>query len=486
MYTPRGFGLSEVGDIEIVPHGDELHLFHLTLPNHDVVQHAVSTNGLDWRQVRDALRTGDPGDADDDMIWTMSVSAHGGQYHMLYTMLARADDGRVQRTGHATSTDLMTWTKDPANPVAAPDPRWYETDPTTTIMVSWRDPKPVHVDGVWHVAVNARDNHGPLMRRGSVGHVTTTDFQQFEVHPPLFAPGRFWDLECPQVFTIDGLWYLTAGIMEERTQRYWIGETHLGPWRQPPDGGILAPKGHYAGRMASWMGQPLYMCWHLPPGGVADWSTATNPHGKYVVAPLTLARWADGTLSLASFAGWSALETGPAASPAAPATTLYRKAPASGWRLETAAGELDLLATTEPHDDFRLTGTLTVDAPVGGIGFRLEGDTGGGYFIELEAGSDSVSLQRWLGTTERWSGRPWFTWTELQRGRLRRPFVPGTPLALHLLCNGPYIEVALNEEVVLATLSGARTTGEVGIWCESGTVTLADSTITPLRRPVHR
>jgi hypothetical protein len=236
--------------------------------------------------------------------------------------------------------------------------------------------------------------------------------------------------------------------------------------------------------MASWMGQPLYMCWHLPPGG-ADWNAPTNPHGKYVVAPLTLARWADGTLSLASFAGWSALETGPAASPATPSTTLYRKNPIDGWRLETAPGELDLLATTEPHDDFRLAGTLILDAPAGGIGLRLEGDTGAGYFVELEAGSDSVSLQRWLGTTDTRSGRPWFTWTELQQGRLRRPFVPGTPLALHLICNGPYIEVAVDDEVVLATLSGARTTGEAGIWCESGSVTLADPAITPLRRPLH-
>ncbi|MBA3414102.1 MAG: hypothetical protein H0U10_02615, partial [Chloroflexia bacterium] len=46
MYAPRGFGLSELGDIDVVATGDALHLFHLTLPNHDVVQHAVSDDGL--------------------------------------------------------------------------------------------------------------------------------------------------------------------------------------------------------------------------------------------------------------------------------------------------------------------------------------------------------------------------------------------------------------------------------------------------------
>jgi beta-fructofuranosidase len=189
----------------------------------------------------------------------MSVSEHEGTFHMLYTALSRAEDGHVQRTGHATSPDLITWTKDANNPVAEADPRWYEHDPASTNMVSWRDPKPVLVDGTWHAAVNARENHGPMLRRGCVGHFTSTDFQTWEVHPPLFAPGRFWDIECPQVFTVDGRWYLTAGIMEERSQRYWMGDSPTGPWVQPPDGGILASHGHYAGRVAHWKGQTIYI-----------------------------------------------------------------------------------------------------------------------------------------------------------------------------------------------------------------------------------
>lgn len=485
MYTPRGFGLSEVGDIEIFPHGDELHLFHLTLPNHDVVQHVVSADGLTWRPLPDALRTGDQGACDDDMIWTMSVSEHDGAFHMLYTALARAEDGMIQRTGHATSPDLITWTKNARNPVAQPNPRWYEHDPATTNMVSWRDPKPVLVDGVWHAAVNARENRGPMLRRGCVGHFTSTDFVTWEIHPPMFAPGRYWDLECPQIFTIGGSWYLTAGIMEERTQRYWIGESHLGPWRQPPDGGILAPNGHYAGRISRWRGQDIYMCWHLPTGGKADWNNAGNPHGKYVVAPLALHQRADGTLACASFDGWSAVAEGEAATLPAAATSLYRDTGADGWSLATKPGQLDLLATAADHHDVILTGTLTLDAPVGGLGFRLEGDSGGGYFLEIEEGSDQVSLQKWLGALSPWTERPGFAWRELQRGRLRAPFTPGTPLALRLVMNGPYIEISLDGEVVVATLSGERTVGQIGVWAESGAVSLADARIVPLRRLAH-
>ena len=126
MYAPRGFGYSEVGDIEVFADGDDLHLFHLTLPNHDVVQHVVSRDGLRWEQLPPALWSGSPGDVDDDQIWTMSVTEAGGTYHMIYTALARAEDGRVQRVAHATSTDLIRWDKRGNRAIAEADPRWYE------------------------------------------------------------------------------------------------------------------------------------------------------------------------------------------------------------------------------------------------------------------------------------------------------------------------------------------------------------------------
>src|ERR1041384_4841663 len=115
MYTPSGFGTSELGDIEVVPDGDDLHLFHLTLPNHDVIQHAVSRDGLSWQPLPAALRTGDPGAIDDDQIWTMSVTPRPNEpgWVMLYTALASIDGGRVQRVAVAESTDLVHWRKRP-------------------------------------------------------------------------------------------------------------------------------------------------------------------------------------------------------------------------------------------------------------------------------------------------------------------------------------------------------------------------------------
>ena len=54
VYSGYGFRKSEVGDVDVVRHGGEYHLFHLTLPNHDYIAHAVSKDGLHWRRVKNA------------------------------------------------------------------------------------------------------------------------------------------------------------------------------------------------------------------------------------------------------------------------------------------------------------------------------------------------------------------------------------------------------------------------------------------------
>ncbi|MGI9254671.1 MAG: hypothetical protein ACR2J8_13085 [Thermomicrobiales bacterium] len=294
---PYAPGRSELGDIEVVAGDDgRLHLFHLTLPNHDVVQHAVSSDGLRWEPLEPAIRTGNPGDCDDDQIWTMSVTRVDGQWRMLYTALSVADGGNVQKTGAAVSDDLLTWRKVSTKAVAEADQRWYEHDPSEWGSVSWRDPKPVQVEGHWYATVAGRAASGPLMRRGCVGLMESDDFTHWKAKPPLFSPWRYWDLECPQAFQIDEEWYLTAATMEDRRQRYWAAARFIGPWSVPLDGGIIAPGGHYAGRVSRWRGADYLWCWHqqrLPEGWMSDsrridWMSIRNPFGKTLAPPLML------------------------------------------------------------------------------------------------------------------------------------------------------------------------------------------------------
>lgn len=482
MYAPRGFGQPEVGDVEVFPHGDELHLFHLTLPNHDVVQHVVSTDGLAWRPLPNALRTGDPGDCDDDMIWTMSVTERNGAFFMLYTALAQAENGRLQRTALATSSDLIRWTKHPGNPVGAPDPRWYESAPSGARAISWRDPKPIRVGDSYYAAVCARESSGPPLRRGCVGLLASPDLVHWEPRPPLFAPHAYWDLECPQVFQIGEHYYLTAATMEDRLQHYWIADRFEGPYRIPNDGGVLAPVGHYAGRICRWRDLDLYYCWHK---ANYDWPGLTNPRGKFVVPPLVLTPRPDGSLAARSYPGWESFRSGPEVSPVSRRSTSFGDRAvtegaesAGGWRLASPGGR-DVVASEVEIGDAIVSGSLSLDAVLGGIAFRMD-DSGGGYFASLTEGRDEVTLVKWLPVKGD-DGTATFRYTVLQRGRLARPRSLRQPIPFRLILAGPYLELSLDGEIVLATLSAERATGRIGIWADSGAARVDELRWVPLR-----
>ncbi len=474
MYAPATAIGPDVGDVEVFPHGDQIHLFHLTLPNHDVVQHAVSDDGLTWRPLPAALRTGDPGACDDDMIWTMSVTEREGRFYMLYTALSQAEGGRVQRNALAISDDLLNWRKHGDRPVAEADGRWYEADLAETGRVSWRDPKPILVGDTYYATVNGRVKDGPLQRRGCAALMASRDLIRWEVRPPLYAPGRYWDLECPQVFTIDGHYYLTSAIMEDRLQHYWQADDFTGPYSVPADGGVLVPAGHYAGRVCHWQGRDLFFCWHRAD---YDWPGNRNSYGKYVPAPLVLRRRNDGTLRRESYPGWRAYQEGPLVAPRLARASTMRGADLSDWRVVAPDG-MDQAETAEESGDFLLEGRMTPLASRYGLGFRLNG-LGGGYYVEFNAESRAVSLQKWLVPTERVT----YGYRELQRGEMRQPLRTGEEVAIRLLVVGPYIEVEVDGDVILATLSQERDRGRVGIWCEGGSFVLREGRIAPMRRP---
>ena len=90
---------------------------------------------------------------------------------MFYTGTTDVGGELVQSTCLATSPDLVTWTRDPANPVLRADPRWYEVLGESWPGENWRDPwvyRDPGGDG-WHMLVTARARTGPDDDRGVVG-----------------------------------------------------------------------------------------------------------------------------------------------------------------------------------------------------------------------------------------------------------------------------------------------------------------------------
>src|SRR4051812_31052659 len=181
------------------------------------IGHAVSTDLRSWRVVADALHPGPPGSWDDLAVWTGSVIAHRGRWHMLYTGISRNHGTLIQRIGLAVSDDLVSWRKHPANPVLEADARWYQLlDPSRWRDQSWRDPWLFHGgDGAVHALITARSPLGPTDGGGVVAHARSRDLVEWEVLPPLVPPGEFAQVEVPQLVQLDGRWLLLVSCLAE-------------------------------------------------------------------------------------------------------------------------------------------------------------------------------------------------------------------------------------------------------------------------------
>ncbi len=438
MYAPGGFLGSELGDVEVVPRGDELHLFHLTLPNHDVVGHAVTRDGIEWHPRTPALRTGDPGEPDDDQIWTMGVAEERGRWHMLYTALSTVDRGRVQRVGLATSDDLVSWQK--RGIVAQADPRHYDLTGHRRPWVAFRDPKPVRVGDRWYATVCAND----VEHHGVVGLLGSADLRTWTVEPPLFGPTRWFELECPQVFDLDGRWVLTASVMEDRSQRYWVADDFFGPYRAPPDN-RLAPPGHYAARVCRWRGRTLLFAMHR------------GKDGNRLLSPLELRTTGD-AITAHPWEGWADYE--------------------QDTQRETG-GVLSAGAKPERLPDpwvaahFHYAAKVELRCRAAGFDFAVRGR----HFLRVEwvPGEGAVRLLRCApGNDGR--GHPWFDYEVLAEAPC------GPPESIALRVAGGEIEAVADGRVVLSTWAPVEE-GKVSLFAEDGALQVERTRFTHLRCP---
>jgi len=208
-----------VWDFWLVDDGQQYHLFFLYAsraikdPNgrhyRASIGHAVSQDLTNWERVADALVRSDTPAFDDLATWTGSVIRHpDGTWYLFYTGGTLTPAGNVQTIGYATSPDLVTWDKSPANPVLTADSRWYEKLADGQWHdEAFRDPWVMADPGGdgWHMLITARANHGPPDDRGVIGHAWSGDLHTWEVRPPLTAPGQgFAQLEVPQIADVDG------------------------------------------------------------------------------------------------------------------------------------------------------------------------------------------------------------------------------------------------------------------------------------------
>jgi predicted GH43/DUF377 family glycosyl hydrolase len=152
------------------------------------IGHATSSDGVEWTMdpANPVLTRGEPGEWDDDFLFGAGVVHDGTQYHLWYSGVGTQTG--IYQGGYATSPDGTVWTKHPDNPVLTPGPTGAWDDGGV-------DPHTVLLeDGVyrmWYTGGRA----GPPFQ---TGHAESTDGVHWTRHPdnPVVEVGRYpgaWD-----------------------------------------------------------------------------------------------------------------------------------------------------------------------------------------------------------------------------------------------------------------------------------------------------
>jgi len=500
MYNDSFSRFKTMGDVDVLWHEGVYHLFHLVLPNHDFVAHAVSEDGLNWDRIENAIFIGHPGTWDDHMLWTMHVSAdphRPGTWRMFYTGLSRGDRGTVQRIGVARSDDLVHWEKVAVQsrgglhcedadtlqglPLVAAPPHYESERCGNHAWVSFRDPFYFRDGERGLLLMSARVGDGPSIRRGCVGLAEEVSPERFRLLPPIHHPGQYDDVEVPNMFAMQGRYYLVGSIREDAKVRYWHAEKLNGPWCNFFDNVLLA-EGNYAARLCFDDCGPLLWNFYTPDAHVRSQKNLMPP-------PKRLAQREDGRLRVKTFEAFDSIRhTVDSAERLAPLTAMSGHRDCSTkfdsenrtFHLRSECGFEGFLFAPKVHC-FRFRATLRLDG-VGkcGLLFRINPETTDGYFLSLD-------LLKGIAQLRAWGHRPGplseeaFRFKPLQAAYWRPPSEKRWEISLLAVQN--YIEFAIEERVLLSLADESYTSGSLGCYVESASLAIEQPTLEHLTSP---
>ena len=199
-------------DAWVVPHNEELHLFHLQTrisdgqPPEKGWGHAISRDLLHWEEKPAVLAaTGTPQDR--LYRYTGSTVRYKG---LFYTFFVLRDGWGNQRIGVSTSEDLYHWNDHP-DPVLEPDPALflgYEPHGVDWMNVDCRDMLVIEApEGGFYgyfVAVKADGDH-----RGVIGVAYSEDLLHWRDQRIAFTSPFVGVAEAMDIFPLNGRWVMT-------------------------------------------------------------------------------------------------------------------------------------------------------------------------------------------------------------------------------------------------------------------------------------
>lgn len=271
--------------------------------------HATSDDLVNWSGHSTALAPAAGPAWDDFTTWTGStLRGEDGRWHLFYTGTSRAEDGAIQRIGHAVGDDLECWERVGSGPcldLCGPNAEFYEIDHAgrwhdRAMRDPWVMKDPCGPGYLMYFT--ARVPQGDEVNdAGCIGLARSPDLNDWMLEPPTFA-GGWGQLEVPQVFEHRSRWYCLFCMAEEHQagwnrkangpsgtgSHYLISDHPRGPWRIPDGPALDIDQDRYAARIVDDGGLKIL--------GFKD--GGRDSFGGYIMDPAAVHCRADGTLCL--------------------------------------------------------------------------------------------------------------------------------------------------------------------------------------------
>lgn len=197
-------------------------------------EHVASKDLVTWEERPTALVSDGKDDGPDgEHMFTGSVVEHDGTFHIFYTGWNPRNPKGREFVMHATSPDLVTWTKHPGH-AFAPDGAIYARKQDS----DFRDPFVFRDDpgGRWRMLLCTR---AAADNRPVTGVYSSADLVTWRPEPPL-CDGYKGTPECPDLFRLGERLYLIVSPSENVTT-YRTADRMAGPWSPAPGTALDTP-----------------------------------------------------------------------------------------------------------------------------------------------------------------------------------------------------------------------------------------------------
>jgi beta-fructofuranosidase len=478
-------------DTWLVPAEGRYHLFHMQKVAGETdsleIGHVVSDDLVRWTMLDPALTLGPLGSWDRFRFRTGTVVSQGGRYYLFYG----AAPEMIDRVGVATSTDLVHWERFAGNPIAEADPRWYEHDASSrpTGAVAWRDPCIVRDGDEWVMYLAARSNHGPTGGRGTIATLRSRDLLRWDVGQPLDVPAGYAVMEVPDVFELDGRWFLLHSTSHRMGTRFPTCDPALtagtfvlwakhrdGPYERPPRDVLVGSPAH---RMTAYvcrtvetpLGRLAYYHNAYPRSsdGAARRGTFGRPRGSFAL-PKALAV-DDRGLQLRYLPLLEPYRGRALAPPLVAAEPTAFRTPPGEWDLrgDAAEGRVEYgtsacLLEGEALDAL-ITATVTIEAgQAAGIGVRV-GEQGRALAVIVDTRAGEIAVVEAVVSA---SGVVWQSLASRHA-----PIRTATPLRLRLVVLRDTLDVFLDDELMLSVVAEGYGAGRLALIADDSRVRFA-------------